>query len=142
VVASLASGRARGYNLKLDEGGIMDVEFVVQALQLLHGAAHASLQTSSTWAALEALEAEGLLPPPQAEALREGYTTLRRLESRLRMLEGKGESALPLDDAEALRVLARRAGYRGVSAGEALLQDLARVRGEVRGVYRQVFGVV
>lgn len=138
VRADLASRGGRGYNVKLDEGGIMDVEFVVQALQLLHGAKRPQLQRVSTWDVLEAIGELGLLPMDSARALREGYAVLRRLECRLRVLEGQGESLIPMDDPRALTLLARRAGYRGVEPGAALGRELAQVSQAVARVYQEV----
>src|SRR5262249_34859454 len=71
---------AGAVNIKTGRGGLVDVEFVVQMLQLRHGHAHPSVRTPVTAEAITALAAAGLLAPDDARALGEGHAFLRALE--------------------------------------------------------------
>jgi glutamate-ammonia-ligase adenylyltransferase len=125
------------YNSKLGRGGLVDVEFAVQFLQLLHGATHPSVRSSSTLAALSELRRAGLLGESDAEPLARGYRFLRRLESRLRIVRDRAISHLPTSGRELL-LLARRLGYSGPRAGEELLADYERETHSVRAAFLRV----
>jgi glutamate-ammonia-ligase adenylyltransferase len=125
------------YNSKLGRGGLVDVEFAVQYLQLVHGAAHPTVRTSSTRSALSALRREGLLIESDGEPLSGGWRFLRRVESRLRIVRDRPISHLPTSGRELL-LLARRLGYAGGRAGEQLLEDYERETQKVRGAFLRV----
>ncbi|MCA9625080.1 MAG: bifunctional [glutamate--ammonia ligase]-adenylyl-L-tyrosine phosphorylase/[glutamate--ammonia-ligase] adenylyltransferase, partial [Myxococcales bacterium] len=110
----LAKERPGRFDLKFGRGGLVDVEFAVQLLQLRHGA-EASVRTTDTRAALAALDRLGALTPSQATALTHGYAYLRRLEQRLRVVHGDGSHLLE-ERAAGLVPLARRMGMRGEHA--------------------------
>jgi glutamate-ammonia-ligase adenylyltransferase len=134
-------GRAR-YDLKLGYGGLVDVEFAAQWLQMKHGQ-DVRVRTSDTELALSALEACGYLEPGPAAALREGYQMLRRLEQRLRVLHGTSTQWIE-EEAPGLAPLARRMGMRDGpwgSAGDALLGRYRAVTDDVRVAYLAVIGV-
>ena len=133
-IAAESGGR---YNSKLGRGGLVDVEFAVQFLQLTYGAAHPRICTASTPQALEALLQEGLLAAQDHAPLARGYRFLRRLESRLRIVRDRSVDRLPESGPELLR-LARRMGYSGPRAGEELLADYQRSTGEVRAAFLRV----
>ncbi|HEY2030062.1 MAG TPA: bifunctional [glutamate--ammonia ligase]-adenylyl-L-tyrosine phosphorylase/[glutamate--ammonia-ligase] adenylyltransferase, partial [Myxococcales bacterium] len=135
-IAGEASGR---YNSKLGRGGLVDVEFAVQFLQLVHGHAHPEVRTASTPEALSALVQAQLLAPAEHEPLARGYRFLRRLESRLRIVRDRSVDKLPETGLELLR-LARRMGYRGPRAGDDLLADYQRTSSEVRAAFLRVLG--
>ena len=130
------------YNLKLGRGGLLEVDFVAQFLQLLHGARCPSLRVKGTLDALAALEREGLLARLDAATLIEGYRFLRRIESRLRIVRDRSAESLPAS-ADGLEVMARRLGYRRQrerSAGEQLLGDYRLQTEAIRAVYGRVLG--
>ena len=129
--------------LKTGRGGLIDVEFLVQMLQLRHGHAHPSLRTPTTRLALAQLETCGLLPPEDAHALAQGYAFQRALESRLRLERDQPVEAVE-DDPEVLTALARRLGYGGADAevSGAIRADLARHRTAIRAIYDRHFAVV
>jgi glutamate-ammonia-ligase adenylyltransferase len=77
---------AERWNLKVGRGGIVDVEFAVQYLQLVHGADHPSVRSRATLTALFELRRAGILDEARYEVLSEGYRFLRSLEVRLRLL--------------------------------------------------------
>jgi len=83
------------------------VEFLVQGLQLIHGAQIPSLLEGNTLNALELLGKEKVLPEPVALALKEDYLFLRRVEHCLQILEDRQIHAIPKDKKE-LKALARR----------------------------------
>ena len=90
------------YNSKLGRGGLVDVEFAVQFLQLVHGSSHPSVRHASTMAALSELRRQGLLRESEAEPLARGYRFLRRVESRLRIVRDRAISHFPTSGRELL----------------------------------------
>ncbi|HTY49421.1 MAG TPA: bifunctional [glutamate--ammonia ligase]-adenylyl-L-tyrosine phosphorylase/[glutamate--ammonia-ligase] adenylyltransferase [Steroidobacteraceae bacterium] len=91
-------------NVKLGPGGIREVEFVVQALQLLRGGQQPQLRTPSLLAALPLLARARLLSPGAAGELLSAYAFLRRLENRLQMRADEQVHALPAAAAERQRI--------------------------------------
>ena len=99
--------------LKLGHGGLRDVEFAVQLLQLVHGRTDASLRVKSTLEALAALAAGGYVGRDDAANLAASYRFLRLLEHRLQLQRLRRTHLLPSDsDTAAWRWLARAAGMR------------------------------
>jgi len=97
-------------NVKLGAGGIREIEFVVQALQLLHGARHAFLQETSTLKVLPLLAELELLPRAEVRSLEIAYRFLRRVEHRLQIEAEQQTHTVPEDDA-ALGALACSLGF-------------------------------
>jgi [glutamine synthetase] adenylyltransferase / [glutamine synthetase]-adenylyl-L-tyrosine phosphorylase len=128
-------------NIKTGRGGLIDVEFLVQMLQLRHGHAHPGLRTRVTAVAIAELAREDILSAPEGGTLARGYAFLRNFESRLR-IERNQPVESPEADPEALVSLARRLGYHGSDGVvvASLLADLARHREAVRAVYDRHFG--
>jgi glutamate-ammonia-ligase adenylyltransferase len=141
----LAKEGPRRYDVKLGRGGIVDVEFAVQWLQMKHGE-DVRVRTTDTETALAALEAVGYLDTSLAAVLRDGYATLRRLEQALRVVHGTSASLIE-EGAPGLAALARRMGVRdGAStpsgtAAEALLDRYRAVTRDVRSAYLTVLGL-
>jgi len=96
--------------LKTGAGGLIDVEFLVQTLQLQHGHAHVQLRTAHTLAALNRLTALGVVEEADASQLRQHYLFLRRIESVLRRVENAAVSRLPTGEHEQ-GLLAKRLGF-------------------------------
>jgi len=94
-------------DVKSGFGGLRDVEFLVQGLQLIHGKRIPSLLEGNTLNALELLGKENVLPEPVALGLKEDYLFLRRVEHCLQILEDRQIHAIPKDEKE-LRALAKR----------------------------------
>jgi glutamate-ammonia-ligase adenylyltransferase len=95
---------------KTGPGGLMDVEFVVQALQLRHGHAQPQLRTAHTLAALNRLAAIGAVDEEASCQLRCGYQFLNRIESVLRRINNTSVSQIPVDEREQ-SFLAKRMGF-------------------------------
>lgn len=135
----------RRYDVKLGRGGIVDVEFAVQWLQMTHGA-DPRVRTTDTVTAIGALEACGYLDASLAAVLREGYAMLRRLEQALRIVHGTSASLIE-EGAPGLAALARRMGVRdgantpSGTAAEALLERYRAVTRDVRAAYLAVLGL-
>ncbi len=94
-------------DVKSGIGGLRDVEFLVQGLQLIHGRRMPSLLEGNTINALELLGKGNVLPEPVALRLKEDYLFLRRVEHCLQVLEDRQIHAIPKDKRE-LKALARR----------------------------------
>ncbi len=132
------------YNPKVGRGGLMDLEFIAQVLQIENGGRRPALRTPNTCAALEALGASGLLD--EVDPLVDAWRFLRRLDHRLRIMRGRPVPELRADPT-ALDRLARRMGYRRAAQvggtdgpGGQLLDDYRRTTALVRQRFAQVFG--
>lgn len=126
-----------GFSVKLGSGGIRDVEFVAQALQLLHGARIPQLRSRSTQTALADLARVGLLPTERSEKLLEDYRFLRRIENRLQMEAERQVHRVPKDH-RALTRLARAMGYRGPEAARDFEEALTTHRERILELFRSV----
>jgi glutamine synthetase adenylyltransferase len=128
------AGRDLEADLKEGPGGIRDVEFLVQSLQLFHGGRHVVLRTGNVCDALDALASLGLLPGPVTQSLQKAYLWLRRVEHALQKVEERQTQTFPRDRKEQT-ALARRVGYdapEAESARNQLMDDWTAVRSEVR----------
>ena len=127
--------------IKLGRGGIRDIEFAVQLLQLVHGRDDTSLRVPGTLPALDALAVGGYVAREDAEGLTRAYRFLRALEHRLQLVEDRQVHALPADHA-ARAHLARMMGYRdsaGASALSLFEADLGRHQATARAIHERVF---
>jgi len=124
-------------NVKLGPGGIREIEFIVQSLQLIRGGSDRRLQTQSLLAALTVLNSGRLLPEGVVDELRAAYIYLRRLENRLQMLADAQVHRLPADELSRERI----ARAMGAADWSALERDLGRHRSQVSSHFRLiVFG--
>ncbi|MBI4209688.1 MAG: bifunctional [glutamate--ammonia ligase]-adenylyl-L-tyrosine phosphorylase/[glutamate--ammonia-ligase] adenylyltransferase [Deltaproteobacteria bacterium] len=132
----LAHEEGGKYNLKTGHGGLVDIEFIVQKLEL-----EAAFAEPNTWKALERLQAAGLLDPAVGTSIKEHYLFLRRLENRLRIVGGYSVSELPKERI-ALEAVARRMGYADLqskTAGEQLMEEYTKRTREIRKIYQRFF---
>ncbi|MEW6267710.1 MAG: bifunctional [glutamate--ammonia ligase]-adenylyl-L-tyrosine phosphorylase/[glutamate--ammonia-ligase] adenylyltransferase [Thermodesulfobacteriota bacterium] len=137
----LAREDASHVNLKLGRGGLVDIEFIAQALALQHGHARPELRLRATRPLLDALGAAGLLSPDDHRTLVAAHSFLRGLENRLR-IEGEHPIERIAREPSALVGVARRMRIteEGARAGEILLEELDRHRGAVRDAYQRLVG--
>jgi glutamate-ammonia-ligase adenylyltransferase len=135
-IRTQAERRSHGDDIKLGRGGIREIEFTIQALQLVRAGRDPSLRTRNTLAALAAIGERGLLPTPTVYALHEAYVFLRNLEHRLQYRDDRQTQRIPHDVAE-LQALALTMGYNDVSAWQA---DLSEHRGDVDLWFSAAFG--
>jgi glutamate-ammonia-ligase adenylyltransferase len=123
-------------SLKRGRGGLADVEFAVQLLQLRHGRNHPEVLKANVWEALEALQSAGLLGQSEMVALRDGYSFLRFVEARLRIVTDRPLTEVP-ENPDDLAKLARRIGFL---SPVAFLGEVAAKRAMVRKAYERVMG--
>ncbi|MCK9898882.1 bifunctional glutamine-synthetase adenylyltransferase/deadenyltransferase [Parafrankia colletiae] len=122
-------------NLKLGPGGLRDVEFAVQLLQLVHGRTDGKLQVASTLDALDGLARGGYVGRRDAAGLADAYRFLRTAEHRLQLQRLRRVHTLPRDPAE-LRWLARCMGLPGAAE---LADEHRRVARSVRSLHEKLF---
>jgi glutamate-ammonia-ligase adenylyltransferase len=130
--------RQRGKALtevKRGHGGIRDVEFAVQLLQIVHGRRDPRLRSPNTLDALATLAEEGYVAQTDAEALADAYRFLRQLEHRLQIVRDLQTHDLPAD-AKARTTIARSLGLDDAGA---LLGEYERTTGLVRGIHERLF---
>jgi len=118
LIAQQVQRRELAEDLKLGPGGIREVEFLVQALQLIRAGREPALRGRSLLPTLAALAAAGHVAPATADRLAAAYRALRRLENRVQMLGDQQVHALPDDPLARLRI-ARALGH----ADTAAMQD-------------------
>src|SRR5438477_802443 len=121
-------------DVKLGRGGIRDIEFIVQTLQLIHGARHPFLQEPSMLKALRALRELDLLPHDEVLALDNAYRFLRRVEHRLQ-IEAEQQTHTVPDEPDPLSRLARSLRFSSASDFTAALH--ARM-GSVRPIFQRI----
>ena len=101
--ARRSAGRPeRTHDVKLSRGGIREIEFIVQLLQVVRGGQYPELRTRPTMAALERLAKAGLMSQPTAVALGEAYLFLRAVEHRIQYLDDQQTHVLPAQDEDLL----------------------------------------
>jgi glutamate-ammonia-ligase adenylyltransferase len=135
-------GSPARYDLKFGRGGITDVEFATQWLQMRHGR-DPRVRTTETAVALAALETCGYLAPTLAGDLRNGWRFLRRLEQRLRVAHGTSATLLE-EGAPGLAALARSMGMHDaprVRGDATLLAQYVSVTQHVRDAYLRVLSL-
>jgi len=137
----IAKEDQKNLNIKTGRGGMVDVEFLTQYMQLSHGREYPSLQYQNTLQVLDRLHDAGLLSHADFEILAGGYKFLRRLENRLRLVHDQSISELSGDPVY-LAKLARRLGYpeRPVRPEVSFLQDYRRVTENIRAVFDRFLG--
>lgn len=122
--------------LKLGPGGLRDIEFSVQLLQLVHGQYDDSLHARATLPALRALVDGGYVAQSDGARLSDHYRFLRVLEHRLQLRNLRRTALMPRDDEE-LRVLARASGL--ADGGAELVKRWEQVKSEVRKLHLKIF---
>jgi glutamate-ammonia-ligase adenylyltransferase len=123
-----AAGRPeRANDVKLSRGGIREIEFIVQLLQVARGGQFPEIRTRSTLKALDKLAAGGLMKPDTARALAEAYVFLRQVEHRIQYLDDQQTHLLPTSDADLGWIAASLALACTADACE-LLDKLGEVR--------------
>ena len=131
-------GLRRDYiaNVKLGDGGIREIEFIVQAMQIVRGGRERELRVKGTLPALTVLGTRGLLPQSAVVALRDAYVFLRRLEHRLQYRDDQQTHQVPAN-AEERALLAQSMGFAGLREFDV---ELGRQRAQVSEQFALVFG--
>lgn len=120
-------------DFKTGEGGLIDVEFLAQIVQLQHGFKHPELRRVSTVQVLEIASKLGLLPEKASNELIKGYLWVRRLESSLRRFHNSAVSQLPTSRDE-WKVIAK---HLGLKDGEELESHILLNRKSIRSCFQQ-----
>ena len=125
--------RPRGENnIKLQAGGIRDIEFIVQCLQLLYGGSHPHVRFHNTLAAIDRLATMSALTAAEASALKGAYQFFRRVENLLQIASGRPDYAIP-EDARALALV------MGYGDARSFANALAGHRLRVRRLFAALF---
>jgi [glutamine synthetase] adenylyltransferase / [glutamine synthetase]-adenylyl-L-tyrosine phosphorylase len=128
--------KAGEINVKYSAGGIIDIEYAVQYLQLLHGKDHPELRLPNTLQALDELYRLQIIQAAEYEVLRPAYLFLRNLIDALRIVRGDASDLLlPGETSEESKALARRLGYRETDRTRAALQLSAYIRQQMKNVH-------
>lgn len=136
-IAKEGSGR---YNIKYGKGGLVDVEFTTQILQLKFGEKSPSIRQPNTAKVIASLKDERIISEHDYEVLGGAYKFYRLLENRLRIVHNRTEGAIVKNSLELLS-LAKRLGYQGNDAGDKLLEDYLNYAAKVRNLYLKTLGV-
>lgn len=124
------------YQIKLGPGGLRDIEFTIQLLQLVHGAVDPGVRQRDTLGALRALSSGGYVGRPEAQEFDHAYRLLRLLEHRIQLSKLKRSHLMPRDD-EAVRVLARSTKLADNS--DSLVEAWRGIQRAVRGLHERLF---
>ena len=125
-------------NLKRGPGGVVDIEFLVQALQLIYGKNNFDLQTPNTLAGLDSLALAGIMKNEMAQSLRNAYDLLRKIEGRLRLLDVRLGHVFP----KGYRERNQLANLLNRENGEALAGEVFQTIQWVRSVFDEIFSSV
>ncbi|MBI5198687.1 MAG: bifunctional [glutamate--ammonia ligase]-adenylyl-L-tyrosine phosphorylase/[glutamate--ammonia-ligase] adenylyltransferase [Nitrospirae bacterium] len=124
-------------DVKRGYGGIREVEFLIQALQLIYGAKEKSLQERNSLRAMHKLSQKGLLSYEEYSTLSKAYSFLRVLEHRLQILDDRQIHTIP-EGKKDLQSLAKRMGYRERPL-EGLIKDYDYHTKEIHKIYDNLF---
>ncbi len=128
----------RQFDVKLGLGGIREVEFIVQSLQLIYGGRHPELDEANTLKCLEKLSGLGLLAQATADELKDSYTFLRKVEHYIQLDQNRQTQSLPTSNAETMRlVLAMGFGESEAAFLEALEAHCSIVHSDFQDLFRE-----
>jgi [glutamine synthetase] adenylyltransferase / [glutamine synthetase]-adenylyl-L-tyrosine phosphorylase len=139
--ARRSAGRPeRANDVKLSRGGIREIEFTVQLLQVVRAGQYPELRTRATLDALQRVAHAGLMPQATADALCNAYDFLRRVEHRIQYLDDQQTHAMPTQDAD-LQWIAQTMGYKDCDSDScAFLTDLDTHRELVANEFDKLLG--
>jgi glutamate-ammonia-ligase adenylyltransferase len=123
-------------NIKLIPGGIRDIEFTVQALQLLNGGKDESIKTGNTFSALEKLSQAKLLTKNETKALQDAYVLYRRIEHFLQLMNNTQTHTIP-ESGEIAEKLSLFLGFKNLNEFKEKIKEY---RKQVRAIYNSVVG--
>lgn len=138
IDASLTRSREGEINLKLGRGGIREIEFFIQALQLVYAGKNPKLRERNSLYALDTLLGANLLGENDYTMLRDAYRFLRSVEHRIQVVQERQTHNLPSKEDEML-ALARRSGYLRVNGLERFREVLEEHRSHVSQIYGTLF---
>ena len=133
--------RDKDRQVKLGPGGIRDIEFSVQLLQLVHGRGDRSLRLTGTLDTLQALVRNGYVDEDDAAQFADSYRLLRTIEHRLQLVHERRTHTIP-EDPKRQELIARSLGYRAAgdtAAREPFVKELKTVQAQVRALHAKLF---
>ena len=134
---------AGNIHVKYSPGGLIDIEYTVQYLQIIHGYARSSLHTPNTKEAIHALRQHHFLTEKEASTLEEDYVFMRRLIDALRIVRGNAQDLLlPASGSEGMIFLARRMGFmteNWLVGADQLEQDITRRMARTHLIFKKKF---
>ena len=131
----LAAETESAFNIKTGRGGLVDVEFLVQMLQLAHGPEHPQLRTACTMDGIKALGDMGIIERGQSQALCDGYLFLRKMGNILSLLNERSKNDVTQADFDRLSV-----EFGGDVDGNSLRERYVEVTSGIREIYSGHFG--
>ena len=134
-IDSQAKSKKMQVNIKVGQGGIREIEFFVQAFQILKGGRNHQLQKTGIFDCFDALEQHAIVEPETIHTLRDAYCFLRLLENRIQMLEDQQTHDLPQNPGHQTRI----ALTMGFADWEQLLQQLQQHRQRVNFCFTELF---
>lgn len=137
IDASIARDDQLLTNLKLGTGGIREIEFFIQALQLINAGKIKSLRERNSLSSLKKLQTASLISDEEEKKLGEAYTFLRSVEHRIQIFQERQTHTLPSDKGE-LEKLATRVGYRDNPLEEFMLDHQKHTK-NVKEIYASLF---
>lgn len=123
-------------NIKLSEGGIRDIEFGVQALQLINGGSKKEIRTGNTLEAISKLKKANLITPEESNILTESYVFYRKIEHYLQLMNDRQTHTLPKDT----ELLFRLSFFLGFRSPEEFIAEVDASRKRVRDIYNSIIG--
>lgn len=142
IEARFIADGSKKTHLKLMPGGIRDIEFITQCLQLLMGGAHANVRAAGTRDGLDRLYGADALSGEEHETLTRAYSLYRRIENALQWREFLPAFTLPENEAEMSEIaLFLGYGLPGENPGALLRSDLENALHQVRSIYEKVFSL-
>ena len=121
-------------NIKTGRGGLVDIEFIVQMLQLRHGRKYKTIRSSNTLEAINSMEIRKLLSKEHVKILKDGYLFLKRIENILRLLKDKSISDITDDDFDSLSLESVK--YK---SGAELKSKYLKTTKQIRRIYEGYF---
>ena len=134
-IKAMTEERANPEDIKRAPGGIRDIEFTVQMLQLVHGRHDATLRVRSTLGALDTLETGEFITPGERSELEEGYRFLRSLEHRIQLWDLRQTHRFPGGEEDR----ARLASTLGMNGAAELTEKLRDVRSQARTLHERIY---
>jgi len=138
IDASLVRSMEGETNLKLGRGGIREIEFFIQALQLVYAGKNPQLRNRNSLQSLVTLRDAGLISEEDYGKLAEAYRFLRRVEHRIQVVQERQTHNLPARDEE-LVMLARRCGFLRKEGVKRFMEVLGEHRSNVSAIYGNLF---
>jgi len=135
---TLSGSKDIAYDIKLGRGGIREIEFVAQSMQLLYGARHSDLQTQSTIKALDVCDFLGFLSTPHYRDLKDTYYFHRKLENRIQYDRNQQTHKIP-NDKQRKEKLGRLMGFDTGDPAGALMNDVKKRMKRIREIFDLFF---